>query len=89
VKRTINKLPATFPYLFKAFLDYRKPPARNTWFENLERWSYKAGIAPKVNLRTPRKTIESWMLKAGIPEIEIYSRQVHDPFTSSCSDFKS
>jgi hypothetical protein len=29
-----------------------------------------------------RKTIESWMLKAGIPEIEIYSRQGHDPITS-------
>ena len=82
VKRTIDKLPATFPYLFKAFLECKKPPARNTWFENLERWSYKAGITPKVNPKTPRKTIESWMLKAGIPEIEIYSRQGHDPITS-------
>jgi hypothetical protein len=33
-------------------------------------------------LKTPRKTIESWMLKVGIPEIEIYSRQGHDPITS-------
>jgi integrase len=82
VKRTIDKLPATFPYLFKAFLECKKPPARNTWFENLERWSYKAGIVPKVNPKTPRKTIESWMLKAGIPEIEIYTRQGHDPITS-------
>jgi hypothetical protein len=30
VKRTINKLPATFPNLFKAFLECKKPPARNT-----------------------------------------------------------
>lgn len=37
VKRTIDKLPATFPYLFKAFLECKKLPARNTWFENLER----------------------------------------------------
>ena len=82
VKRTIDKLPATFPYLFKAFIECKRPPARNTWFENLERWSHKAGIIPKVNPKTPRKTIEGWMLKAGIPEIEICSRQGHDPITS-------
>jgi site-specific recombinase XerC len=82
VKRTIDKLPATFPYIFKAFVEGRRPPERTTWFENLERWSHKAGISPKVNPKTPRKTIESWMLKTGIPEIEIYSRQGHDPITS-------
>jgi hypothetical protein len=49
VKRTINKLPATFPYFFKAFLEFKKPPVRNTWFEDLERWSHKAGITSKVN----------------------------------------
>ena len=59
VKRTIEKLPATFPYLFKAFLECKKPPACNTWFKDLERWSHKAGIAPKVNPKPPRKTIES------------------------------
>jgi hypothetical protein len=53
------KILATFPYLFKTFLECKKPPARNTWFENLERWSYKAGITPKVNPKTPRKKIES------------------------------
>jgi hypothetical protein len=36
----------------------------------------------KGHPKTPRKTIESWMLKAGIPEIEIYIRQGHDPITS-------
>jgi len=34
----------------------------------------KKGINPKVGPKTFRKTIESWMLKIGIPEIEIYSR---------------
>jgi integrase len=47
----------------------------------ISRWSERAGIVPKVNPKTPRKTIESWMLKAGIPEIEIYSRTGHDPLT--------
>ena len=81
-KRTIDKLPSTFPYLFKAFSEGRRPPDRTSWWDNLSRWSEKAGISPKVSPKTPRKTIESWMLKAGIPEIEIYSRQGHDPITS-------
>ncbi len=51
-------------------------------WENLKRWSEAAEIEPVVNPKTPRKTIESWMLRAGIPEIEIYSRAGHDPITS-------
>ena len=81
-KRIIDKLPSTFPCLFNAFLDGRRPPERTTWWDNLSMWSERARIEPKVSPKTPRKTIESWMLKAGIPEIEIYSRQGHDPITS-------
>jgi len=81
-KRTIDKLPSSFHYIFKAFLEGRKPPNKSTWNKDLARWSEKAGIDPKVSPKTPRKTIESWMLKAGITEIEIYSRQGHDPITS-------
>lgn len=82
VKRTIDKLPSTFPYIFKQFIEGRKPPESSSWNRDLARWSEKAGISPKVGVKTPRKTIESWMLKAGIPEIEIYGRQGHDPVTS-------
>lgn len=81
-KRTIYPLPTTFKYLFKAFLEAPRPPDRTSWYRDLSRWSKKADIEPYVNPKTPRKTIESWMLKAGIPEIEIYSRQGHDPVTS-------
>ena len=81
-KRTIDRLPSTFAYLFKLFVDGTKPPERTSWNHDLARWSQKAGINPKVNTKTPRKTIESWMLKSGIPEIEIYSRAGHDPLTS-------
>jgi integrase len=81
-KRTIDKLPSTFPYIFASFINGKKPPNRFTWFKDLARWSLKAGIEPKVGPKSSRKTIESWMLKAGIPEIEIYSRQGHDPITS-------
>lgn len=82
IKRTIDKLPSTFSYVFRQFTEGNKPPERSSWNRDLERWSQKAGINPKVNPKTPRKTIESWMLKTGIPEIEIYSRQGHDPVTS-------
>lgn len=82
VKRTIDKLPSTFSYIFKDFINGTRPPDRTSWNRDLARWSAKAGIDPKVSPKTPRKTIESWMLKAGIPEIEIYSRQGHDPVTS-------
>jgi integrase len=82
IKRTIDKLPSTFPYVFKAFLEGRKPPESSAWNRDLARWSEIAGIIPKVGPKPPRKTIESWMLKTGIPEIEIYSRQGHDPVTS-------
>ena len=82
VKRTIDKLPSTFSYVFNQFLESSKPPERSSWNRDLARWSVKAGINPKVGNKTPRKTIESWMLKCGIPEIEIYSRQGHDPITS-------
>lgn len=81
-KRTIDKLPSTFFYIFKQFLEGDRPPERTSWNRDLARWSVKAGINPKVGNKTPRKTIESWMLKSGIPEIEIYSRQGHDPITS-------
>jgi hypothetical protein len=81
-KRTIDRLPSTFSYLFKLFVEGHRPPERTSWNHDLARWSQKANISPKVNLKTARKTIESWMLKAGIPEIEIYSRAGHDPLTS-------
>jgi len=81
-KRTVDRLPSTFHYMFKDFIEGPKPPERISWYRSLERWSKWAGIKPKVGPKTPRKTIESWMLKAGIPEIEIYSRQGHDPVTS-------
>lgn len=82
VKRTVDKLPSTFNYIFKEFIEGKKPPERSSWNRGLQRWSIKAGIEPKVGVKTSRKTIESWMLKAGIPEIEIYGRQGHDPVTS-------
>lgn len=82
VKRTIDRLPSTFHYIFEKFLNGKRPPERSSWNRDLARWSKNAGINPKVGNKTPRKTIESWMLKCEIPEYSIYSRQGHDPKTS-------
>ncbi|MCK9576597.1 MAG: site-specific integrase [Clostridia bacterium] len=81
-KRTIDKLPSTFAYIFKQFIEGPKPPHRASWHTDLIRWSEKAGLNPKVGTKTPRKTIESWMLKCRVPEYEVYGRQGHDPKTS-------
>jgi integrase len=82
VKRTIDKLPHSFPYIFNAFLKGPRPPENSAWNRDLARWSTKAGFKKKVGVKTTRKSIKSWLLKSGIPEIEIYSRQGHDPITS-------
>lgn len=68
--------------MFSHFLNGKKLPYGSSWNKDLARWSEKAGINPKVGLKTPRKTMESWMLKTGILEIEIYSRAGHDTITS-------
>jgi integrase len=81
-RRTIDKLPATFHYIFNAFISGKRPPEASSWNRDLERWSAKTGFTKKVGVKSSRKTIESWMLKAGIPEIEVYSRQGHYPVTS-------
>lgn len=81
-KRTIYPLPSTFSYIFKDFVEGSRPPEQSSWNRDLARWSRKSNIEPYVKPKTPRKTIESWMLKAGINEYEIYSRQGHDPVTS-------
>ncbi len=82
VKRTIYPLPSTFRYIFNDFIEGSRPPEHSSWYRDLLRWSEKSNIEPVVGPKTPRKTIESWMLKSGIPEIEIFGRQGHDPITS-------
>ena len=60
----------------------QKLPEHSSWSRDLARWSEKVGISQKVIPKTSRKTIEFLMLKTGISEIDIYSRQGHDPVTS-------
>lgn len=58
-KCTIDKLPSTFTYLFKLFLAGKQPPERTSWNKDLERWSLKAGISPKVNTRHLERALKA------------------------------
>ena len=65
------------------FLDGQRPPTLQAWDKNLKSWAVKADMNPYgFNARMTRKSVESWMLTAGIPEYEVYQRQGHDPLTS-------
>jgi hypothetical protein len=68
----LHSLTIYLSYISKHFVEGHRPPERSLWTRDLVRWSLKAGMSPKVGNKTPRKTIESWMLKTGIPEIEIF-----------------
>lgn len=77
--RTVNQLPYNFFNIFSDFINNKKPPDRSSWNKDLARWSEKAEISPKVGLKTPRKTMVSWMLKSGFSDLEIYSILECDP----------
>lgn len=79
--KIISKLPPIFPNIFSRFINNRKPPYRSSWNKDLARWSLYANISPKVGLKTPRKTIESWMLKARFNNFEIYDRLGCDSYS--------
>ena len=54
IKKTIDRFPSTFHYIFKDFVEGRNPPVRNTWLEDLARRSEATGIEPDVSPKTPR-----------------------------------
>lgn len=82
-ERTIHPLPSMFGYILKNFWNERHPPSETGWNENMQRWAKTAGIQPYgMSVKTTRKTIESWLIAAGIPESAVCLRQGHDNLTS-------
>jgi hypothetical protein len=60
-----------------------EPPSLQAWDENMSRWAGFSGFDPKgFSAKTTRKSIESWMIAAGISEMQICLRQGHDKITS-------
>lgn len=83
LERTIHPLPSMFNYSIKAFWQANKPPLEATWNKNLQRWSQEVEINPYgISVKTTRKTIESWMIAAGVIESTVCLRQGHDSLTS-------
>ena len=83
LERTIHPLPSMFNYILRDFWEGKRPPLEPTWNKNLQRWAMKAGINPYgFSVKTTRKTIESWMIAAGVIESTVCLRQGHDSLTS-------
>ena len=83
LERTIHPLPSMFSYIMKEFFAARKPPVESVWNRDLRKWAERAGINPYgTSAKTTRKTIESWMIKAGVLESTVCLRQGHDSLTS-------
>jgi integrase len=83
LERAIHPLPSMFSYLMKEFFASRKPPAESVWNRDLRKWAEMAGINPYgISAKTTRKTIESWMIKAGVLESTVCLRQGHTTLVS-------
>ncbi len=83
VERVIHPLPELLREIIQQFHDDPKPPTRQTWNENIKRWSRVNGISDKgMSAKTTRKSIESWMVVAGVPLNQVYLRQGHNELTS-------
>ena len=56
-----------------------EPPHPRTWYDNIRRWAKLAGIEDwhNINIKTTRKTWESWLVKSGCDSIKILLSQGH------------
>lgn len=82
VERYIHIVPQ-ISNLLPYFFDNKKPSTYANWHKYLQRTCVLANLNPSgVNVKTTRKTIESWMIVAGIPVNQICLWQGHDHLTS-------
>ena len=82
-ERTIQPLPSMFSFLLKQFWKERRPPAESNWNHVLQKYAANIGIHPYgISAKTTRKTIESWLVAAGVNESRICLRQGHNSLVS-------
>lgn len=82
-QRYIRPLPELMNEIIDQFFLDPKPSSLQTWNANLKRWAEKAELDPiGLSAKSTRKSIESWMIRAGMPVHEVYLRQGHDELTS-------
>lgn len=81
--RWIHPLPDLLHEILHQFHKDPEPPTIQGWNQSLKRWAKNSGLDPKgISAKTTRKSIESWMIAAGVPENLVYLRQGHDRITS-------
>lgn len=82
-ERYIFPIPPQLESVLPHFFDGPTPPCQKVWNGNLRRWAEKADMgADGFSSKMTRKSIESWMVAAGIPLSTICLRQGHDALTS-------
>lgn len=82
-ERYIHPIPPQLESVLRYFFKGKKPPSQQSWNGNLKRWAEKSDLNPYgMSSKTTRKSIESWMISAGIPLNEVCLRQGHDSITS-------
>lgn len=82
VERYIHIVPQ-ISTLLPYFFENQKPSTSKNWYEYLVRLAWKTGLGGQgINVKVTRKTIESWMVVAGIPVNEICAWQGHSDLTS-------
>lgn len=59
-------------------------PARRTWFDSIRRWAKRAGVQDQhnINVKTTRKTWESWLIKANYDPLKVMLSQGHTQGTA-------
>jgi integrase len=83
LERTIYPLPSMFHYLLRDFWGGGELPNQTTMNKNLQRWAKIAGLSSYgISVKTTRKTLESWMISAGIIESTVCLRQGHSNLVS-------
>jgi integrase len=83
LERTIKPLPSMFSYILNEFWNHRRPPTEASWGRDLKKWAVMAGLHPYgISAKTTRKTIESWLVVAGVVESTICMRAGHNEITS-------
>lgn len=83
IERYVHPIPAQLETILPYFHKNTKPPSLQAWNQNLARWSVKSGLnSIGLSAKSTRKSIESWMICAGIPLHVVCLRQGHDSLTS-------
>lgn len=59
-------------------------PHRRSWYDNIQRWGAWAGIKDykNLNVKTTRKTWESWLVRAGYDAVKVMLSQGHTQTTA-------